>query len=335
MMRTVRTVLLTTALALGGMMSLAGSALPQSAAPSSGACGSEALPKAWSNRRKVVHLAVCEWSRFGYPVVEIRPAPPAEAAALPSALGLSAPLRAAAAPPGPDYEAVVPALDVQTHFGRSESDLSASPRIEAYWSAVRPSYVAGIREARRRVERAYAPGWWAPWSAAFTSWVFQTAGVSWFPGSASHVQYLKRTMDERPGQVVPITRYRPLPGDLVCAPRADARGQPTAVSVKAFMASLGDGRDHFESHCDVVVRVNPASVVLVGGNVKNAVTATVAPLRRCRLVRTQARPWAVAVTMGEPYDPCARIESAPLPGWEGQGAERRRQLARTGCRASR
>jgi hypothetical protein len=317
--------------AVTAAMSQAGSALPQPASSSSDACGSETLQGGWSDRRKVVHLAVCEWSRFGYPVVEIRPAPAAEAAALPSALGLSAALRVAAAPLRPGYEAVVPAIEVQTHFGRSESDLSASPRIEAYWSAVRPAYVAGVREARRRVDRAYAPGWWAPWSGAFTSWVYLTAGVPWFHGSASHVQYLKAARDERPRQLVPITRYRPLPGDLVCAPRADAQGQPTAVSVKAFIAALGDGRDHFESHCDVVVRVNPASVVLIGGNVKNAVTATVAPLRNGRLVRTQARPWAVALTMGEPYDPCARIESAPLPGWEGQLTERRRQLAKTGC----
>ena len=44
-----------------------------------------------SQRRKVVQLAVCEWARFGYPTVAVRPAPAAEAASLPSALGLPAP----------------------------------------------------------------------------------------------------------------------------------------------------------------------------------------------------------------------------------------------------
>jgi hypothetical protein len=327
-------------LALG--LTGAGSAQPHGrATAATGHCiaGGGQLPADWSDRRKVVHLAVCEWSKFGFPVLEIRLASKAEEGALPSALGLSAPLLHAAPRRGAVYEAVTPALEVMSRSGRSESDASASAAIEGYWLPVRPSYVEGIREARRSVDRqqggdrSFYPGWWEPWSAAFTSWVYQNAGISWFRGAASHVQYLKPAMTARPAQLVRIDRYRPLPGDLICAPRADSSGEPTAVSAEAFIEALNSGRDFFETHCDVVVRVNRNSVVAIGGNVKNSVTATVTPLRGGRLVRTNIRPWAAALTLGTPYDPCARMESVPLSGWADLAAERRRALARTGCRA--
>lgn len=323
------------AVAVFGALAGTGAAQPQPVAGEAERCHAGGdLPAAWSDRRKVVQLAVCEWSKFGYPVVEIRPAPRAEANSLPSSLGLTAPLRAAAPPRRPGYDAVVPAVEVQTRFGRTESDPGASPAIEAYWSAVRPAYVDEMRRARQKVgKRAYYPGWWDPWSAAFTSWVLQTARIDWFSGAPSHVQYLKRAMTARPGELKRASRYRPLPGDLICAPRADANGQPTAVGEAEFIAALNSGVDHFETHCDIVVRVNKGSLVSIGGNVKNGVTATVTPLKGGRLLRTDQRPWSAALTLGEPYDPCARIESVDLRGWDGVAAERKRALARTGCRA--
>lgn len=330
---TMRRSLVALAAAVGfGAIGPSGSAQPQRRADPDH-CGQPSTD--WSDRRKVVQVAVCEWARFGYPVVEIRPATPGEAASLPPSLGLSAPLRAAAVGNRPGYERVIPAVEVQTRFGRTESDPSASGAIEGYWAVVRPAYIEGIRRARQQAGgRAYYPGWWDPWSAAFTSWVMRRAGVAWFSGAPSHVQYLKKAMAARAGQLVPIRRYRPLPGDLICAPRADAGGQPTAVSEAAFIAALNSGVDHFETHCDIVVRVNKGSVVSIGGNVKNSVTATVTPLRGERLLRTDQRPWSAALTLGEPYDPCARIESVDLRGWDRVVAERKRALARTGCRTS-
>jgi hypothetical protein len=294
------------------------------------------LPASWSNRRKVVHLAVCEWSKFGYQTVEIRPVPLAEAQSLPGSLGLTAALGRGALPPPPGYEHVTPAIAAQVRFGPTESDRSASPLVENYWSAVRPSLVTAVRRAREAADqggggRSLYPGWWDPWSAAFVSWTFQTAGVSWFRGSASHVLYLQAAMVRRPGSVVGISRYRPLPGDLICAPRADGAGEPTAVSEAGFLKALEASGEHFDSHCDVVVRVNAASVVSIGGNVENAVTATVTPLRRGRLMRTAVRPWSAALTMGEPYDPCARIEAVDLKGWGKMGDARKAALRRTGC----
>ncbi len=298
--------------------------------------GGRTLPPGWSDRRKVTQLAVCEWSKFGYPTVEIRPASRAAARSLPAALGLSPALRAAAAPPRPGYAAAAPAIEVQTRFGLTESDVAASPAVERYWGAVRPDFVDRVRRARAQAGSASLyPGWWEPWSGAFVSWTLQTAGVSWFRGSPSHVLYLKAAMAARPGALVPISRYRPLPGDLICAPRADSRGQPTALSEAAFIDALR-GRDaHFETHCDIVVRVNRMSVVSIGGNVRNGVTATVTPLRRGRLMRTDVRPWSAALTMGEPYDPCARIEAVAVEGWGDTAAkaQRRAALERTGCRA--
>lgn len=298
--------------------------------------GAQALPSTWSDRRKLTHTAVCEWSKFGFPTVEIRPATTAEAASLPAALGIAPALRSSAAPQRLGYEAVTPATEVQLRFGMTESDVSASPAVERYWAAVRPGFVDEVRRAREAAGRPNLyPGWWDPWSAAFISWSYREAGVSWFAGSASHVLYLKAAMAARPGALVPISRYRPLPGDLICAPRADSRGQPTAASEAAFLDALREREEHFETHCDIVVRVNRASVVSIGGNVKNGVTATITPLRRGRLMRTNARPWSAALTMGEPYDPCARIESVAVRGWRDAAAQagRRAALARTGCRA--
>lgn len=293
-----------------------------------------ALPGDWSDRRKVVHLAVCEWSKFGFPTVEIRPSAAAHEG-LPAVLGVGPALRRAAAAPRPGYEAVTPAMEVQLRFGRTESDRGANPALEDYWRAVRPGFVDSVRRARGLNREAnLSPGWWDPWSAAFVSWVYRTAGVGGFKGSASHVLYLKAAMADRPKALVPVSRYRPLPGDLICAPRADSRGEPTAVSETAFIAALRDREEHFETHCDIVVRVNHASVVSIGGNVKNAVTATVTPLRAGRLIRTDARPWSASLTLGEPYDPCARIEAVTVRGWGGAAQLRARTAAlkRTGCR---
>lgn len=319
------------AFVLLGWMAAAASA---AAAEPGDACGQTGA--GWSERRRVVHLAVCEWARFGFPVVEIQTVTPREADSLPAVLGLAGPLARAAAPPRAGYEAVTPAVEAQVRFGRTESDRSASAAIETYWTAVRPAFVASVRRQREALGRggggaSLYPGWWDPWSAAFVSWVYQSAGVAGFQGSASHVLYLKAALAQRPRALVPASARRPLPGDLICAPRADARGQPTAVSEQAFLAALRQPGDHFETHCDIVVRVNRASVVSIGGNVKNAVTATVTPLRRGRLVRTDARPWSAILVMAGPYDPCARIESVGVEGWESQDAERRRALARTGC----
>src|SRR5690606_37503328 len=90
---------LTGALA-AALIGLAGSAAGQGAPDPADRClerpGAQP-PAAWSDRRKVVHLAVCEWAKFGFPVMEIRLSRADEEDALPAALGLSAPLRTAGA----------------------------------------------------------------------------------------------------------------------------------------------------------------------------------------------------------------------------------------------
>jgi hypothetical protein len=55
------------------------------------------------------------------------------------------------------------------------------------------------------------------------------------------------------------------------------------------------------------VEVGPTSAVLIGGNVKNTVAATVTPLRDGRLTPTATRPWAVALRLAEPADACATL----------------------------
>ena len=60
-----------------------------------------------------------------------------------------------------------------------------------------------------------------------------------------------------------------------------------------------------------MVEVGPDAATLIGGNVKNAVTATVTPLRDGRLTPTATRPWAVARILRRPADPCAALSPGP------------------------
>ena len=75
----------------------------------------------------------------------------------------------------------------------------------------------------------------------------------------------------------PPENYAPKPGDLVCHTRGNAHGITLDMLPDGVPSDLA-GR--WQSHCDLVTAVGPASVDLVGGNVGNAVAmrqATIAP----------------------------------------------------------
>jgi len=305
------------------------------------------LPGSWSVRRRLVHLSVCEWARFGYPVVEIRRSDAAAERRLPPALGLSGELRELPPPRSGAYEGVRPVLDVQTRAGAAEDSPPVSRAIEAYWAATDPAYVERMRAVRATVEGRYGgldeenrtelyPGWWRAWSAAYVSWTMRQAGVAWFRGSEWHSLYLAWSTTGRPERLVRIEDYRPVAGDLICFGRTGALGEdgmPTAASFVERVRAIRGQDDAFAAHCDVIVRVNRASVVAIGGNVRNAVTATVTPMVRGRLMRSQARPWSAALRMDGPGDPCARIEAVPVGPWSGEAVAgaRRRALRGVSC----
>jgi hypothetical protein len=249
----------------------------------------------------VVQAAACEWEAFGRPVVVFQPE-----TALPEAPAvLRVTPGASPAPGGEDEERF--AL-VQLRYGRQESDLSVWHRVARYWDGVDAGHAADVRRAAAlaRSEELY-PAWRRPWSAAFISWVMARAGEPSFRGSPSHSTYLHSMWLQRPDRLVAIEQYAPAPGDLVCA----ARDAP--IGGAEFLQRLQNWSGHFDAHCDVVVHVEADRATLIGGNVRNTAAATVTPLRDGRLLRTAARPWAVAMRLDAPADPCAALESCSAP----------------------
>lgn len=133
-----------------------------------------------------------------------------------------------------------------------------------------------------------------PWSAAFISWLARQSGVADedLPSHPAHRFYLQRIVARAalPGaKLIPhaIGRYRPKPGDLLCATREDT-----------VVADFRRIPDDAKLHCDLVWRVLPARRVLhlLGGNVRDAVTLTVTPCdRHGHPIPMPQRPWFMIV----------------------------------------
>lgn len=270
----VKTRLRLTFLALAALLTACASprAIPP-APPIADGCRAAVQP-AWSVRRRVVHLAGCEWGAFGRPRLQL------DAQGWPEA---------------------------QTAFGPDESALSVWARVGGYWDAADPGHAADVRAAAARTrDRELWPAWRRPWSAAFVSWIMREAGATGFSPDPAHALYLEAAVANDPASVIDIALYAPESGDLVCAGRGS--GPRDAAE---FLRRLRDRAGYFPSHCDVVVEVGAESATLIGGNVKNAVTATVTPLRDGRLVATATRPWAVALILRDGADPCATLAPGP------------------------
>lgn len=316
---------------------------PVSKAYDPATCWTGPVPSVWSERRRIVHLAVCEWSKFNYPVVQIVPAAPGAEARLPGELGLDPALRGVVPPVYPRFKGVTPALERQVRFGYAEDDPAVYDRIRAYWELTDPEYAGKIAQVRRFADRqlplnrgegasGYYPGWWTAWSGAFISWTLKKGGAAWFEPSPYHTGYLRRAALMRPGSLVLIDRYRPIAGDLICFPRPGVTAANDMPTPQAFRDKLLATSTDFPAHCDIVVRVGRRFVTSIGGNTRNAVTATLTPLdAKGRLTRSNVRPWALALRIEGGEDACARIEAVITPDWKDQAVARRRALARTGC----
>jgi Uncharacterized protein conserved in bacteria (DUF2272) len=134
----------------------------------------------------------------------------------------------------------------------------APQRIADYWAAVSHPERSGLDDV--------------PWSAAFISWVIQSAGVprDLFCPDQRHTIYVERLVERarRPGAVLiprrPAERG-PQVGDLICASRA---GSGTTL----------DNLNRGAGHCDIVVEVKPGFAAAIGGNVGDSVTRSVFPL---------------------------------------------------------
>lgn len=167
------------------------------------------------------------------------------------------------------------------HVGAWEDDDSRrSNRVNAYWRAVDKPGLNGMDCQK-------------PWSAAFMSWVMQSAGVpeSQFRRGTAHWVYLASMIDEAsyPGRwFIPrrIADYSPQPGDLICASRGSTRPRSFNGYTSARML------EGSSTHCDLVVSKTPRTLEAIGGNVRNSVSRVQLELdSQGRLQPVPRRPW--------------------------------------------
>jgi hypothetical protein len=172
----------------------------------------------------------------------------------------------------------------------TETDPSNFPRVLAYWRAVedgggavarnRRLYADALSSDRRADGAAAAAGaalWREPaWSAAFVSFVLRAAGVDRreFPPDAAHGAYidaLVRDAERFPALAPFVPRepgsYAPRPGDLACADRS-------AAPITHWRQRAADNGRFRPMHCDIVVEAAPGAVLMVGGNLGDAVVRT-------------------------------------------------------------
>ena len=125
------------------------------------------------------------------------------------------------------------------------------------------------------------------------TWVMRSAGVpeEQFPNSSAHWIYMANIINQAglPDRYfVPrrIKDYSPRLGDLVCAYRGSDRPPSNDGYTSSWMLPGTN------SHCDLVVGKNGASLDVIGGNVRNSVSKTTLQLDELgHLQSGPRRPW--------------------------------------------
>ena len=141
-------------------------------------------------------------------------------------------------------------------------------RIGEYWWLGLPmgSPQQGITGIHDQNGMVFSPGQSGDhaWSAVFVAYVMRMAGAGRrFVYSASHADYINAARQGLAGLAMIAERpesYAPQRGDLICMYRGR---RPVRYD------DLPAGR--FASHCDIVVKVHPGQLEVIGGNVDNAV----------------------------------------------------------------
>lgn len=137
-----------------------------------------------------------------------------------------------------------------------------------------------------------------PWSAAFISWVMQTAGLSdsEFPSSDAHWNYIRYFAGNHQAASAftphKINDYSPRPGDLICATRGNSGFIPVYDAMDTGSVLMG----HTKLHCDIVMDVRGSQIDALGGNVRNSVSkSTISTGSNGRLKPSERRPWFVVL----------------------------------------
>jgi hypothetical protein len=164
-----------------------------------------------------------------------------------------------------------------SRWGFSVRPLHAKPKIAGKENQA--PYVAYVNDYWKAAGKPTWNGNTAePWSAAFISFCFKSAGAGGsFPYAAAHVEYCRSIMTSAatyPDLALADPTATPLAvGDLLWAARGGSGCPTPPKSFGAAIAALHAGT-WFCSHCDIVVELRPGEVDVMGGNVSDSVTMT-------------------------------------------------------------
>lgn len=165
----------------------------------------------------------------------------------------------------------------------TESDPQVKDRLKAYYKSV------GYAGSQLDTMVNDAASDKIPWSAAFISYLFATAGAgAAFPMALAHSKYvteLKGRMAQDPTvypfQAWPLSLLLPEVGDVICVWRdadPDKKGvqQPKIHGKKVSYDAIDSANwQHFAAHCDLIVGIDGKKITAIGGNVGNTVAETI------------------------------------------------------------
>ncbi len=219
-----------------------------------------AVPAA-QTRRRIVDVAVQEWSYFGFPILDQTRLDDETAFEGPSS-----------------WRARFPSLP-------QEEVVRVADSVAGYWAAT----PQGAGMVARQNSAWNGPwgieGRWAdPWSAAFVSWVMCESGLGdtgQFQRAIAHWSYIDQAIRARDGNAPragfiahDLGEKAVVPGDLLCSSR-----RPVYRSIADRRRQMGIGA---RAHCDIVVKVDEAAnrIYAIGGNVRRSVTLKLLPAVR-------------------------------------------------------
>lgn len=273
-------------------------------------------PRRTERRQRIVDLAVSQWRRFGYPVVN-------RSSRFSSLTDVQLQNLVVREVP------ILRATPTAELVGTTESDSQVEGAIAGYWSVVDPlpaktgnpaphSFLAD-RNAQASANRQ----WREPWSAAFVSWVLCEAGADdiAFPKSSSHVQFLIDAQDmekSRLGWYRSLPPSTPVPiaaGDLICSARGVVDEHKIAGKIDPSMPA----------HCDIVVGADPAQDIVfgIGGNVRDKVALSIISIRTTpkgvilqpNMNTSVPMPWLRILRLKTPSTPATFANSFHLERW--------------------
>ena len=256
-----------------------------------------------NRRQQVIDIAVSQWRRFGYVVIDrsgrFRNQSQGDLRGL--------------------VARRIPALNEAPQHELIQSDEEAGSvngAIAGYWSTVDPAPAAhgepspGSRlwHYNRQIISASSARWSEPWSAAFVSWVMCEAGADEtdFPKASSHVEFLIASEDLNKSRLgwyqslLPKDAGSLNAGDIVCA----ARGN--------YSQDFLDGpvQNTMPAHCDIIVDIDPdhGLALAIGGNIRDKVAMSILSLERAgngfvlaaSSGTTVAMPWLRVLRMKAP-----------------------------------